>query len=243
MSINIGDNFKFLGKRFLDDRESFATIAEMKSCENVPDGFITYCREDEKRYEFKSSNTINELTGKWTEFTININNNNNGNEGGSTEGGSGGGCDCEDIIIPEFECNCSYMGIEEPEDNEQIWFFDSTESESSGIEYDNPLISELFSYIQSLQNQIVQLQADVEYLKLNGGGGIPSEPEGGGSITGSSMFELEGGGFFELEDGSGYMILEQSSQSSSTTDSVLVLENEYDILLEDGGSILLEMNY
>lgn len=65
MSLNIGDNFKYLGKKFLDDRESFATLAEMKACNDVPDGFITYCVENDERYEYNSSNIEDENLGKW----------------------------------------------------------------------------------------------------------------------------------------------------------------------------------
>ena len=171
MAIKIGANFSYNGPNFLDARQSFATLEEMKNCQLVPDGFITYCKEDEKRYEFKSSNTIDELTGKWREFVVNA--------------------EIPEIEIPEPE-DCFYLGADEPEDNNKIWFFTNKESNSSEVTYDNPLIAELFSCIQSLQSQITQLQAEVEYLKLNGGGGIPSEPEGPGSNpTGEIFFELE----------------------------------------------------
>ena len=53
MSLNIGDNFKYLGKKFLDNRESFNTLEEMRACTGVPKGFITLCYEDNKRYEYK----------------------------------------------------------------------------------------------------------------------------------------------------------------------------------------------
>ncbi len=239
MSIHIGDNFKYLGKKFLDDRESFATIAEMKACQSVPDGFITYCREDEKRYEFKSSNTINELTGKWTEFVVNVSNN----------GGSNGGTDTPqqpvDPIPPVVigECDCTYMGEDEPDDTDKIWFLDDSNVISSGVTYENPLIEELFAIIQSMQNQITQLQADVEYLKLNGGGGIPIEPPGGGGnepgAEGVIFFSLEdGSGFFDLEDGSGCMILEETI--TVVKDETLLLEDGSCVLLEDGSYMLLE---
>ena len=211
MSLNIGDNFKYLGKKFLDDRESFATLEAMKNCTSVPDGFITYCKEDEKRYEFKSSNTINELTGKWTEFTVN-----------------------QEIDSSLLE-DCYYLGFEEPE-NDKIWFYSGANSDSSEITYDNPLIVELFSVIQSMQAQIAQLQADVEYLKLNGGGGIPIEPDDDPDVI-EVYLTLEDGGLFELEDG-GFMILEETIEV--TKDSVLTLEDGFSFLLEDGSFILLE---
>lgn len=206
MSLNIGDNFKYLGKKFLDNRESFATLEDMKKCTQVPNGFITYCQEDGKRYEFNSSNNINELTGKWVEFVINQ--------------------DIED---------CYYLGIEEPSD-EKIWFFNSQEEASVQIKYDNPVIAELFACIQSLQDQITKLQADVEYLKINGGGGIPIEPGDGDQVI-SLYFLLEDGGFFELEDG-GHLLLEEEIRI--TRSPLLMLEDGTSFLLEDGGFIILE---
>ena len=52
MSLNIGDNFSYLGKKFLDARQSFDTLEAMRLCSDVPIGFITYCKEDNKRYEY-----------------------------------------------------------------------------------------------------------------------------------------------------------------------------------------------
>ena len=63
MSLNIGDNFKYLGKKFLDERESFNTLEEVNACNDVPEGFITYCKEDKKRYEYKDGAWIEYVTG------------------------------------------------------------------------------------------------------------------------------------------------------------------------------------
>ena len=64
MSINIGDNFSYLGKKFLDNRQSFDTLVAMNNCTDVPIGFITFCKEDNKRYEYTSEG--------WTEFKSSI---------------------------------------------------------------------------------------------------------------------------------------------------------------------------
>ena len=69
MSLNIGDNFKYLGKKFLDERESFNTLEEMNACNDVPKGFITICYEDDTRYEFDGT--------AWVEYA--------GGGGGSSE--------------------------------------------------------------------------------------------------------------------------------------------------------------
>lgn len=204
MSINIGDNFKYLGKKFLDDRESFATLEEMKNCVMVPDGFVTYCKEDGKRYEFNSSNIINELTGQWVEF--------------SAKGiGDGAG---------------HHVGTEAPENETDIWFFDGTEMANNETTYDNPVVAELFACIQSLQDQITRLQADVEYLKINGGGGIPNEPD-----IPNTYLKLEDGSYLVLEDG-GYFILEESI--NALKGGIMLLENGAELLLESGYNILFE---
>ena len=54
MAINIGDNFSYQGKKYLDDRQSFKTLNELQNYKNVPEGFIAYCEENEKRYEYKN---------------------------------------------------------------------------------------------------------------------------------------------------------------------------------------------
>ena len=64
MSINIGDNFSYLGRKFLDERQSFDTLALMNSCSDVPIGFITFCKEDNKRYEYTNEG--------WIEYTSSI---------------------------------------------------------------------------------------------------------------------------------------------------------------------------
>ena len=58
MSLNIGDNFSYLGKKFLDNRQSFDTLESMNACSDVPIGFITFCKENNKRYEYVESGWV-----------------------------------------------------------------------------------------------------------------------------------------------------------------------------------------
>lgn len=219
MSINIGDNFKYLGKKFLDDRQSFNTLSDMKKCNEVPLGFITYCKEDGKRYEYFIDEIDDPITGKWREYKV------------GTE------------IDPELlKHNCSYIGSEAPEDDSVIWF-DTGEGNQTEISYDNPIISELLACIRTLQDQVKQLQADVEYLKINGGGSRPdkpTDPDHGPDepiVTEESFLALEDGGIFLLEDG-GSLLLEVSE--AVINDSVLMLEDGSILLLENGDYIVLE---
>ena len=62
MAINVGDNFNYQGKKYLDNRQSFKTLSELQTYTNVPEGFIAYCEEDKKRYEY--------VDGVWTEYVI-----------------------------------------------------------------------------------------------------------------------------------------------------------------------------
>lgn len=141
----------------------------------------------------------------------------------------------EDLL--EFDPNITYIGDKEPENTNVIWFDNSESSNTGEITFDNPIVSELFACIRTLQEQVQQLQSEVEYLKIYGGGGnsspdTPSTPD----IMIESHLILEDGGMFLLEDG-GCMLLEQTIESITNS---LLLENGANVLLENGGNILLE---
>ena len=143
----------------------------------------------------------------------------------------------EDLL--EFDPNVTYIGDEEPENTNVIWF-DTGESTTNEVTFDNPIISELFACIQTLQDQVQQLQADVEYLKLYGGGGgssNPSTPDDNNTTVVESYLILEDGGMFLLEDGSSFLL---ESSEVAINDSVLSLEDGGMFLLEDGSYMLLE---
>lgn len=149
----------------------------------------------------------------------------------------------EDLEINGKGGDCAYMGSDMPDNNDVIWFCDDSESIESEFTYNNPLINELFSCIRSLQDQVAQLQKDVEYLKINGGG-FPVEPPDDPDEPNEPevvvfYLALEDGGLFELEDG-GHMLLEQEEIIIPVTDSTLILEEGGHFLLEDGSYILLE---
>lgn len=64
MAINVGDNFNYQGKKYLDNRQSFKTLSELQTYTNVPEGFIAYCEEDKKRYEYVNSS--------WMEYNVDL---------------------------------------------------------------------------------------------------------------------------------------------------------------------------
>lgn len=67
MAINIISNFNYRGQQFDFERQYIATLAGLKSAVDTdyPDGYEVYCSETGFWYEFKSSNSVDETTGKF----------------------------------------------------------------------------------------------------------------------------------------------------------------------------------
>ena len=75
MAIKIGSNFTFQGKQPNFERDRFATKAAMKAFPetSIDDGHLSYCSEDGNTYQFKSSNSVDAVTGKWRIFKADVN--------------------------------------------------------------------------------------------------------------------------------------------------------------------------
>ena len=74
MAIKIGSNFTFQGKQPNFERDRFATKAAMKAFPetSIDDGHLSYCAEDGNTYQFKSSNSVDTVTGKWRVFKADV---------------------------------------------------------------------------------------------------------------------------------------------------------------------------
>lgn len=74
MAIKIGSNFTFQGKQPNFERDRFATKAAMKAFPetSIDDGHLSYCAEDGNTYQFKSSNSVDDVTGKWRVFKADV---------------------------------------------------------------------------------------------------------------------------------------------------------------------------
>lgn len=72
MSLQIGDNFSYRGRKPLDERMFFNTVSEMKNYSEtfLPDMYITLCKETGRLYVYNSGNTIDSVIGKWREVTF-----------------------------------------------------------------------------------------------------------------------------------------------------------------------------
>ena len=74
MAIKIGSNFTFQGQQPNFERDRFATKAAMNAFPetSIDDGHLSYCAEDGNTYQFKSSNTVDAVTGKWRIFKADV---------------------------------------------------------------------------------------------------------------------------------------------------------------------------
>lgn len=74
MAIKIGSNFTFQGKQPNFERDRFATKAAMKAFPetSIDDGHLSYCAEDGNTYQFKSSNSVDAVIGKWRVFKADV---------------------------------------------------------------------------------------------------------------------------------------------------------------------------
>ena len=74
MAIKIGSNFTFQGEQPNFERDRFVTKAAMKAFPetSIDDGHLSYCAEDGNTYQFKSSNSVDTVTGKWRLFRAEV---------------------------------------------------------------------------------------------------------------------------------------------------------------------------
>lgn len=74
MAIKVGSNFTFQGKQPNFERDRFATKAAMKAFPetSIDDGHLSYCAEDGNTYQFKSSNSVDAVIGKWRMFKADV---------------------------------------------------------------------------------------------------------------------------------------------------------------------------
>lgn len=74
MAIKIGSNFTFQGQQPNFERDRFATKDAMKAFPetSIDDGHLSYCAADGNTYQFKSSNGIDAVTGKWRVFKADV---------------------------------------------------------------------------------------------------------------------------------------------------------------------------
>lgn len=70
MGINITDGFSLNAPKFLDSRQSFETLEEMKNCDPnlIPEGFECYVVSVKRKYRWNSDNYNDTIQyGKWRE--------------------------------------------------------------------------------------------------------------------------------------------------------------------------------
>ena len=71
MAIKVNASFEYGLKEYSDVRQSFATIADMAAYNPnlIPDGFMTFCKEDGANYQWLDLNDNDPTLAKWRKFT------------------------------------------------------------------------------------------------------------------------------------------------------------------------------
>src|SRR5574344_84163 len=70
--MKITENFEYIGTQQNFERDSYATLAEMKAVvdKRMPDIFTATCKETGKFYIYNKNNEVNETLGKWREISV-----------------------------------------------------------------------------------------------------------------------------------------------------------------------------
>ena len=70
--MKITENFTYIGTQQNFERDSYATLAEMKSVidKRMPDIFTATCKETGKLYIYNKTNEVDEILGKWRELSL-----------------------------------------------------------------------------------------------------------------------------------------------------------------------------
>ena len=70
--MEISENFSYVGPKQNFDRDSYATLADMKavSDNDMPNVFLAVCEETGKAYVYKKTNNVDSVLGKWRDATV-----------------------------------------------------------------------------------------------------------------------------------------------------------------------------
>ena len=250
MAINIGDNFSYMGKKFLDSRQSFDTIVMMNDCSDVPIGFITFVKENNTRYEYTENGWVVYSSNISDEDVERINIAYIHAQSKHVEMK-----DLTDFVTKEYVENAidnidiptvdgvgginAVIQDDEPEDTSVIWF----DTDDEYIPREDPYISELKSIISAMSSKLQALTSRVEYLENVIAGGVitpptPDDPDDPGDTSDISYLLWDDGTPILWDDGSPILLEEQ--QEVSDTNRYLLWDDGTLILWDDGSPILLE---
>ena len=70
MATQLVDNFGLSAKKFLDNRQSWKSLDELKANKDIlmPNGFLAYCKNEDKWYKMNCTDESNPTTYTWSEF-------------------------------------------------------------------------------------------------------------------------------------------------------------------------------
>ena len=68
--MQIVSNFNISANKFLDNRKSWDSLADLKANKDIlmPNGFLAYCKNEDKWYKMNCTDESNPTTYTWSEF-------------------------------------------------------------------------------------------------------------------------------------------------------------------------------
>lgn len=143
------------------------------------------------------------------------------------------------VQLPTGGESVVYVGKEEPINSFEVWI-DTTENEEIADDISNSLIDEfkeIFQFmktrIEKLEKKILEQDARITYLELNGGGGSG----GGGTDTENETLLFEDDFIMTFEDGFIMTLEEKDVPQQNTalifeTNEIMIFEDKYILTIE-----------
>lgn len=72
--MDIVSNFNMSANKFLDSRKSWASLADLKANKDIlmPNGFLAYCKAENKWYKLNCTNEKDTSTYSWEKFKATV---------------------------------------------------------------------------------------------------------------------------------------------------------------------------
>lgn len=138
----------------------------------------------------------------------------------------------------EVKSNEIWIGTTPPTiEGIKIWV--DTSDETLDETFSSSVIDEFKNILTSLTNRVIQLEKEVEYLKANGGGVPPIDPNPP-VTTSDSILTFEDGSVLTFEDGS-IMCFDIGDNSPETYDTIITNELGETLTFEEGSIMTFEV--
>lgn len=154
MSVQYIDNLSYRGKKGNFERDHFSTLSEMRSFSDadIDEGHLAWCDETSKRYEWKSSNSVDGSTGRWREVQSH-----DDSKQDKLTAGTGIAIDSGNVISCTLDNKVFVPVSELPTDNileNKIYLVPNGESESDNVFTEYTYVNGAWEVVGSMQAKV-----------------------------------------------------------------------------------------